>query len=132
MRKSHATGYFYPAESLEKGGPGSGKKGHKTPKKFEPRMPYPGEEAHKNPEPKQKYKQPSEQELDEHKKKMEMEPHYSDSPALANYKKLMNHPKLGAIVEGRIEYDKKKDQIIVTDPSLKDFIEAAKKQSGGK
>lgn len=91
------------SDNVEKGGPGSGQKGHHTDRK-----PYPGEEAHKML-PFEDSKNP----------KGMMGPndlpmaHYSDAPMMKKYRELIK--KLGPeMVEGRFHYHAGEDKIVAT------------------
>ena len=95
-------GIFYNQISpdLQKGGPGSGVRGHTTARK-----PFPGEEAHKAP----RLPQPHELTY----KPESLMPHYSDTENHAKFKKL--HRKYGSEIQGKIAYHKKSDSIVVLD-----------------
>lgn len=103
-------------QDVEKGGQGSGMKGHHTDRK-----PYPGEEAHKmgpmETRPPKGMIGPNDL----------TPPHYSDPPMLKQYRMLIK--KLGPVaVEGRFHYDPKADKIVATDEGKQLAVAAASMQ----
>jgi len=94
---------------LEKGGKGSGKKGHRT-----ERIPYPGEEAHKLKQ--EEVKDRPKKTLQAH----ELPPDHYTMPGLTKYKKLLK--LMGEDIQGHFTYDPKSDKILAISSQAKDKI----------
>lgn len=124
-------GYFYKAggeglkgqEAVQKGGPGSGQKGHTG--AFQPRKPYPGEEAHNLP-PLGGTEDPNLA----HSPEDLHPPHYSDSETMQKFRQL--HAENPELVSGRFAYHKKDDKIVALNKEAKDLIAAAAKHKNNK
>lgn len=109
---------WHNGEKLEKGGPGSGKKGH-----FTPRKPYPGEDAHKLNVENKPNKIPVVTNLPP--------AHYSDpdTPNKAAFRQIIQkRPDF----QGKIGYDQEKDAIVTLSEDVEQLIQEAKKKAKDK